>query len=178
VNRTGDAQSSASLEVKHMTLRRETIMSTVAISVIAIVLPFAIMDTIDTGRVYVFSRQFLEELPHRFTGPGRFRFILQPVVAMVLGIRGGLADAEAGNPPFLFGMLYGTGRRRESLRNGIAAIRNLLALGIMMDIVFQLILYHSVHPAAALVIGPIFICFPYALSREMTTRLARGMAER
>ena len=161
-----------------MTLRRETIMSTVAISVIAIVLPFAIKDTIDTGRVYVFSRQFLEELPHRFTGPGRFRFILQPVVAMVLGVRGGLADAKAGNPPFLFGMFFGTGRRKALLRSGVAAIRNLLALGIMMDIVFQLILYRSVHPGAAVVIGPIFICFPYTLSREMTTRLARGMAER
>ena len=37
-----------------------------------------------------------------------------------------------------------------------------------MDIVFQLILYHSVHPGAALVVGPILICFPYALSRALT----------
>ncbi len=37
-----------------------------------------------------------------------------------------------------------------------------------MDIVFQLILYHSVHPGAALVVGPILICFPYALSSALT----------
>ena len=49
-----------------------------AILVIAIAIPFAIVDTFETGRVYLFSRQFLEELPQRFTGPGRFRFILQP----------------------------------------------------------------------------------------------------
>ena len=160
-----------------MTLRRDTIVPVLAFLVIAIALPFAIVDTIETGRVYVFSRQFLEELPQRFTGPGRFRFILQPMVAIVLGIRGGLADAKAGNPPYLFGLLFGAGRRRELLRSGVATIRNLLAMGIIMDIVFQLILYRSVHPGAALVIGPIFICFPYAVSRALTTRVTRGTAK-
>ncbi len=60
------------------------------------------------------------------------------------------------------------------LRSGVAAIRNLLALGIILDVVFQLILYHSVHPGAALIVGPILICLPYALSRALTTQLARG----
>jgi hypothetical protein len=161
-----------------LTLRRDAIVSALAIFVIAITLPFAIVDTIETGRVYVFSRQFLEELPQRFTGPGRFRFILQPMVAIVLGIRGGLADAKAGNPPYLFGLLFGAGRRGELLRSGVAAIRNLVAVGIIMDIVFQLILYHSVHPAAALVVGPILICFPYAVSRALTMRLAHRIVER
>jgi hypothetical protein len=144
-----------------------------AFLVIATALPFAIMDTIETGRVYLFSRQFLEELPQRFTGPGRLRFILQPTVAIALGIRGGLADAKGDNPPYLFGLLFGAERRRELLRSGVAAIRNLLAVGIIMDVVFQLVIYHSVHPGAAVVIGPILICFPYALSRALTTRVAR-----
>jgi hypothetical protein len=153
-------------------LRRDTIVPVLAFLVIAIALPFAILDTIETGRVYVFSRQFLEELPRRFTGPGRLRFILQPTVAIVLGMRGGFADAKSGNLPYLFGLLFAAGRRRELLRSGVAAIRNLLAVGIIMDIVFQLILYRSVHPGAALLVGPILICFPYALSRALTTRFA------
>ena len=160
-----------------MTLRRETLVTVLALLVIAIAIPFAIVDTIETGRVYVLSSQFLEELPRRFTGPGRLRFILQPMVAIVLGIRGGLADAKAGNPPYLYGLLFGTGRRRELLRSGVAAIRNLLALGIIMDIVFQLVLYRSVHPGAALLVGPILICFPYALSRALTNRGARWLVE-
>ena len=164
-------------EVMNLALRRETIVTVLAILVIVITIPFAIMDTIETGRVYLFSRQFLEELPQRFTGPGRLRFILQPMVAIVLGIRGGLADAKAGNPPYLFGLLFGAGIRRELLRSGVAAIRNLLALGIIMDVVFQLVLYHSVHPGAALLIGPILICFPYAVSRALTTSLTRAMAK-
>jgi len=57
-------------------LRREAIVTALALLVIVAAIPAAIVDTIETGRVYVFSRQFLEELPRRFTGPGRFRFIL------------------------------------------------------------------------------------------------------
>ncbi len=158
--------------VENLTLRRETIVTVLAILVIAIAFPFAIVDTFEQGRVYIFSRQFVEELPQRFTGPGRLRFILQPMVAIVLGIRGGFRDAKAGHPPYLFGLLFSSGHRREFFKSGVAAIRNLLALGIILDVVFQVIIYKTVHPGAALMVGPILICFPYALSRALTTRLA------
>ncbi len=162
------------LEVESLTLRRDTIVTVLALLVIAIAIPFALVDTIETGRVYVFSRQFLEELPQRFAGPGRLRFILQPMMAIVLGIRGGLADAKAGYPPFLLGLLFHAARRKEYLRSAVATIRNLLAAGVILDIVFQLILYHSVHPAPALLVALTLICIPYAASRALTTRLTRG----
>jgi hypothetical protein len=158
--------------------RRETLVAVVATLAIAAALVPAIVDTIETGRVYLFSRQFLEELPRRFTGPGRLRFLLQPTVAILLGVRGGLADARAGNPPYLFGLLFARGRRRELLRSGAAAIRNLLAAGIILDLVFQLVLFRSVHPGAALLVGPILICAPYALSRALTNRVARHLGGR
>jgi len=141
--------------------------------VIAVALVPALLDTIETGRVYLFSREFLDDLPARFTGRGRLRFILQPTIAILLGVRGGLRDARAGHPPYLFGLIFAGGRRRELLRSGLAAIRNLLAAGIILDLVFQLVLYRSVHPGAAVVIGPILICAPYALSRALSNRVAR-----
>jgi len=161
-----------------MTLRRETILTALAVIVIAATIPFAIVDTLETGRVYIFSRQFLEELPRRFTGAGRFRFILQPLLAILLGVRGGLADAKAGKPPYLFGLLFAAGQRRELLRSGGAAVSGLLAMGIILDVVFQVVLYRSAHPAVALIVGPILVCTPYALSRALTTRLARGLGMR
>jgi len=160
-----------------LTLRRDTLVLVLALLVIAIAVPFAIVDTIETGRVYVFSKEFLEEFPRRFSGPGRLRFILQPVIAIVLGIRGGLADAKAGNPPYLLGLLLGAGRRVELLRTGAEAIGTLIAMGIILDVVFQLVLYQSVHPGAALVVGPILICLPYAASRALATRVMRAMAK-
>jgi hypothetical protein len=154
-----------------MKLRRETIVTALAVLVIAAALPSAILDDLKTGRVYVLSKQFLEDLPRRFTGPGHFRFILQPMVAILLGVRGGLADAKAGDPPYLFGLLFAAGRRGELLRTGAAAIGTLLAMGIVLDVVFQLVIYHDVHPAAALVVGPILICVPYALARGLTRQI-------
>jgi hypothetical protein len=143
-----------------MTLRRETIVPALAILVIIAAIPLAIVEMIQTGRVYLFSRQFLEELPQRFTGSGRFRFILQPTMAVLLGMRGGLTDAQTGHPPYLSGLLFNPSRRKEFLRSGAAAISNLFAMGIIMDVVFQLVLYWSVHPGA------------------VTTRVARCLREK
>jgi hypothetical protein len=155
-----------------MQLRRDAFVPVITTLVILVALAPAIVDTVETGRVYLFSRQFLDELPRRFTGPGRIRFLLQPAIATLLGVRGGLADAREGGRPYLHGLLLGSANRRELLRSGLAAIRNLLAMGIILDLVFQLILYRSVHPGAALVLGPILICLPYAISRALTNRVA------
>ena len=67
---------------------------------------------------------------------------------------------------------FAGGGAAELARSGWAAIRNLLAVGIILDLVFQLLLYGSVHPGAALVVGPIFIGGPYALSRALSNRVA------
>lgn len=106
-----------------------------AFLVIATALPFAIVDTIETGRVYLLSRQFLEELPQRFTGPDACASSFSRRFAIAFGIRGGLADAKGGNRPYLFGLLFGAERRRELLRSGVAAIRNLLAVEIIKEVV-------------------------------------------
>jgi hypothetical protein len=46
--------------------------------------PFSLQYDYQHGGFYLFSRRFLEDLPKSLTGPGRFRFILQPAVAVFL----------------------------------------------------------------------------------------------
>jgi hypothetical protein len=138
-------------------------------------LPGAIEETLQTGRVYLFSRQFLEDLPRRFSGPGRFRFILQPLVAILLGVRSGLADAKSGQPPYILALLFHGHKRKELLRSGMTAIFHLLAFGILLDAAAQLLIYKQIHPGAALVIGPALVGVPYALARGLTLRLARWL---
>ena len=150
-----------------------TIMTVAAVAILLAALPSAVRDTLETGRIYLFSQQFLDELPQRFSGPGRFRFILQPLIAVVLGWRGGLADVRAGRPPYLYGLLMSGEHRRELMRTGLTAVRNLIAMGIVLDALAQLLIYGQVHPGAALVIGPVLICLPYALARALTNRVAR-----
>lgn len=154
------------------------IVTALAVLILLAALPSAVRDTFETGRVYLFSWQFIDELPQRLAGPGRLRFVLQPLMAIVLGWRGGLADARAGRPPYLWGLLAGGTNRRELLRSGLSTIRNLVAVGIVLDAVAQLLIYRQVHPGAALVIGPVLIGFPYALARGLTNRVATVIRHR
>ena len=90
-----------------MTSRRVTaILAGLTLLVLALSLPGSLRDALDRGGIYLFSRAFLEDIPRRLTGPGRFRFVLQPLIATLLGIRGGLVDARAGRPPYLSGVLF------------------------------------------------------------------------
>lgn len=150
-----------------------SIVTVLAVLILVAAIPSAIRDTLETGRLYLFSSQFFEELPQRLTGPGRFRFVLQPLIAIVLGWRSGLGDARAGQPAYLVGLLVGGVDRRELLRSGLAAVRDLVAIAIVLDAVSQLLIYRQVHPGAALIVGPVLISIPYAVARALANRVAR-----
>jgi hypothetical protein len=127
-----------------MKVRRDvisTILTTAAVVVLVIALPSAIVDTFETGRVYLFSRQFLDELPQRLTGPGRLRFVIQPLIAIVFGWRGGIGDANADRQPYLYSLVIRAGDRKELARSGIKAIRDLFAVGIILDAIAQFFIY-------------------------------------
>jgi hypothetical protein len=155
-----------------------TALTIVAALILLAAIPSAVRDTLDTGRVYLFSRQFIDELPQRLTGPGRLRFVLQPLVAMLLGWRSGRADVLAGRPAYLYGLVTGSVDRKAALRDGFAVVRNLVAVGIVLDAVAQLLIYRQVHPGAAVVVGPVLICLPYAISRALSYRIVRLMQRR
>jgi hypothetical protein len=156
-----------------MKLTRSTIITAAAVLVLLAAIPSAIRDTFESGRIYLFSWEFLADLPARLEGPGRLRFILQPAMAMILGIRWGLADARAGRPPYVMGLLFDPAHRREYVRTGVATIRDIVAIGIILDVVAQFLIYRQVHPGAALVIGPVLITGPYTIARAVTNRVAR-----
>jgi hypothetical protein len=157
-----------------MKSRRITIiLAGLTLLVIVLSLPGSLRDTLNRGGIYLFSQAFLEDIPKRLAGPGRFRFILQPLFALILGILNGLADARAGRPPYLYGMLFHRNLRRDLAREGFSAIVNLILMGILLDAVFQWIILGVSHFGAALVTGPILIITPYVVARALSNRLAR-----
>ena len=158
-----------------MKLTRNSVLGALVILMILWALPGAIQEALQTGRIYLFSSQFFDDLPRRFSGPGRLRFILQPFVAILYGIRSGLADAKSGRSPYIWALLFHAHKRRELLRTGMLAIGHVLAIGILLDAVAQLIIYRQIHPGAALVIGPLLVFIPYAAARGLTLRLARRL---
>ena len=170
------SERSESLTARYSRLRtRRTTVILVGLTLLVFVLsaPAVLKDTYERGGIYLFSVSFFEDIPKRLTGPGRFRFILQPLTAVILGIRSGLSDARLGNPPYLYGVFFHSERRAELLRSGLETVINLLLMGILMDAVFQWIILGVSYPGAALVVGPVLIMGPYALSRALSNRVSR-----
>jgi hypothetical protein len=99
-----------------------------------------------TGSFYPFSREFFQDMLARLSGPGRFRFILQPVVAILLGARDGVKDARAGSPPFLWGLLFHPEHRNRLVRSAFASVNGIVCVAILLDVISQLLIFHRVNP--------------------------------
>jgi hypothetical protein len=142
------------------------------LAVLVAAAPGALQDAWERGGIYLFSFAFLEDLPRRLTGPGRLRFIVQPLVATLLGMRAGRADARARRPPYLVAVLAHPVHRRDVLGESVRDLANIVMLGILLDAVSQWFIIGVVHPGAALLVGPVLIALPYAFARGLGNRLA------
>lgn len=107
------------------------------------------------------------------SGPLNFRFLLQPAVAIYLGIRSGLKDSRDGKPPFLWGVLVDRAHARwpELLRDAWQSISRLFLVAIALDCVYQIIVFHWIYPVEALVISTLLAILPYAFVRGPINRL-------
>ena len=157
-----------------ISVSRSTILAGLVILALVAAIPFAVWEFIHTGELYILSHRFIDDMVARLHGPGRLRFILQPTVAIALGARDGVKDARAGNPPFLWGLLFRSGERSRLVRSALASVRDLVAVAILLDVASQLIIFRMVHPGAALLLGPVLIAFPYSTSRALTNRMLRS----
>lgn len=147
---------------------------TVVFALLALVvlcaLPSSLRYAYQHGGFYLFSAAFFEDLPKRLTGPGRMRFILQPAVAIFLGIRAGKADAAAHRLPYILGLFRSSGQRLTMLKEAFVDISALVGVAILLDCVSQFLILREVFPGPALVVGPVLIAIPYSLSRALSNR--------
>src|SRR5690606_5819403 len=103
-------------------------------------------------------------------GPGRLRFIIQPLVAILLGIRDGRRDAAAGDPPYVLAVLFVRGRRKEELSSALRSIITPLLVGFMVSLIVQHYIFRSVRLWHAIVFGIGLIALPYVVARGLTNR--------
>lgn len=151
-------------------LSRGRILSGLVVVVLVAVIPRAIVRIVETGDLYLLTNQFFHDILARLSGPGKLRFILQPTIAIILGARDGTKDASAGMPSILWGLVFHREHRKELLHSTITSIRNLLAIAILLDLISQFLIFGDIRPGAALVVGPVLIAVPYALSRTLANR--------
>lgn len=159
-------------------ISRGWILSGVVTAMLVAVAPRAILRVVETGDLYLFTSQFFQNILARLSGPGRLRFIIQPTVAIVLGARGGIKDANAGLPPFLWALIFHREHRRELLRSTVTSVRNLVAIAILLDLISQYLIFDKIRPGAAMIVGPVLIAVPYSLSRALANRVWRWKHQR
>ena len=157
---------------------RSSVLTAIAAVILVSALPGTVRRVIQSGDPYLFTQRFFEELWARLSGPGRLRFILQPTVAVLLGLRDGKRDSRTRCPPFLSGLVFQGTHRRELWRSAIESIRDLVAIAIILDLICQMLIFQEVHPGAALLLGPMLIAVPYSISRAMTNRIANRCTQR
>lgn len=106
-------------------------------------------------------------------GPLAFRMILQPTVAAALAIRSGLRDARAGTRPFAASFATEPAQRRQLIRGLWEDIGRLFLIAVAVDVIYQIIVFRTVHPLQALVVAALLALPTYVIARGLTNRIAR-----
>lgn len=121
---------------------------------------------------------FFEGLVRDLTsGKGQLRFLIQPLVAIFLGARLGVADAKEGQLPFLFRMFRAGHTRGKLFKASLSDVVMPLCLGMVLDAILQYYTLGVVRVLHAMVVGFLLVWLPYAVSRALTNRIVRRRAE-
>jgi hypothetical protein len=116
--------------------------------------------------------RFVPDLVGRIHGPFSFRFVLQPVMAMIYAVVDGLADWRSGRPPYFWTMFTQIEERRRLITEGWHRVARVVTLGVVMDVLYQLIVFRWIYPTQLVVVVLGLAFLPYVLLRGPVSRLA------
>jgi len=102
-----------------------------------------------------------------------FRIILQPTIALILAIRDGLKDAEVGRPLYLWNLFTHSPESRQLLKDGWKSVGFAFGAALLIDGVYQFIVFHWFYPGEALTVAIVLAIVPYLLIRGLANRIAR-----
>jgi hypothetical protein len=113
-----------------------------------------------------------EDIAGTLTGRGQMRLILQPTMAIIIGVRMGITDAKLGQAPFVW-RLATSEDRREVAKESFRKILIPFCIAIVLDGVLQFLARGYVRPLAAVIVGLMLIFVPFAISRAFANRIYR-----
>ena len=120
-----------------------------------------------------FLNRIFENLIGRVSGPMKFRLILQPLMAIIFAVRAGLKDAKEGKVPYNWALISDPDHRRALLRSGWKSAGKVFVMAIIIDLVYQWIVFRRFYPFEALLVAVILAFIPYLLIRGPVTRIVR-----
>ncbi|WP_373044434.1 hypothetical protein [Vulgatibacter sp.] len=110
--------------------------------------------------------------------PFSFRFVVQPIMALLLGLRDARLDAKAGSRPYLLSLFERGQPARTRLKEGMRAVALPFAIAVVLDGVVQLLAGDRVRLWHAVVIGILLIGLPYVLARGLGNRALSARRKR
>ena len=105
------------------------------------------------------------------SGPGNLRFVVQPLIAILLAIRDGRNDAKSGTPAFLAEMVSGSGPRGATLKVSMKATLMPFSVAVILDSILQIIIFDVWRLQWALVVGLFLVGIPYVVVRSISNSL-------
>jgi hypothetical protein len=141
--------------------------------VVAFILVFIAAGVVWHGVTVEVFQRIWHNMVERPTAPMKFRFILQPLMALIAAILHGLKDAQTGRSPHFWTMLANPRERAERLREGLNATARIILLALAMDMTYQAVVLKEFHPAEAVIVALLLAFVPYVIIRGPVTRIAR-----
>jgi len=114
-----------------------------------------------------------ENLIGRWNGPLAFRLILQPIAAAILAVRAGLRDARARRPAYGWAIVTDWVQRRDLLREGWKDVARLFVVAVLIDVIYEIIVFHRIYPGQPLIVAVCVALPPYLLIRGPVNRIAQ-----
>lgn len=115
----------------------------------------------------------VEQLLGRAGGPLHLRLLLQPAMATILAVRAGLRDARHGRKAFLWAAQSRAQPAAHLLQSGWKDIGRLLLLAVVLDLVYQLVEFGTIHPVQTAIVAVAVALVPYLLLRGLVTLIAQ-----
>ena len=118
----------------------------------------------------MFSRAW-NELIARDSGPFHIRLIIQPVVAIILAIRAGWADAREGRAIFFWTLARDPAQTRVMVRNLWRIAGKVFLVALVLDAIYQIIVLHWIYPLQALIVATVLALMPCMVVRAVGNRI-------
>ena len=106
-----------------------------------------------------------------FGGSFQIRLILQPLTAVILGIRVGIKDAKRRELPFFQALFDKKGERGDLLAKAARDAVLPLVVAVVIDSILQQMINHHIRPLVALVVGAGIVFLPFLIARALTNRI-------
>ena len=121
--------------------------------------------------MFFLADTFINKIFARLTGPMNFRFIFQPLAAILYGIKDGKMDAKAGEPPFIFDFIRNPHKRERNIKRALKRLLIPIIVGILLDGIAQHLIFKNVNIIGAVLMGTFIMGLPYSLARGISNRI-------